>query len=325
MEIIGGERPVFGTLDALRGNYNAAINRSKEIVIRENLATAEGKFVLTFLLATASLLKSAGPKLTQVMSAEPENSEKEIDLVGGEIADILLPAFIWGNWGKKDRIGSEIYIEERKTWEAHPKGVKPLSGRDARMILVDPCDETMSPSYRSVGISIFDKEGEFLSGGVAGLEDEVAVYIEGGRVGFVGLDGEKTIEKDPLSLKFASGAPKHLKIATLNRRLDEQKLWDNLDKISPSGLSLFQTFGGHSLIQMLKGEVDVMIDTFKGQPWYEAAQWGALAENLGFSVEYGGGKIPNARYIISTDTPSRIPLVISRNKEIHAVVLNSLK
>lgn len=322
MKIIEVKRPVFESLGHVRENYNAEVNRAKEIVAKENLLTQEGKFALTFLLASANLIASAGPNLSKVVKGGTENPSLEIDLIGGEIADMLLPAFLWEKQGRE---GTEIYIEERKAWEAHPKGVKPLSGENARMILVDPCDETISPSYRSVGISIFDKEGKFLAGGVAGIDDEIVVFVEGEKVGFVGLDGGKNSLKDPLSVKFAPGAPEHLKIATLTRRLDDEKTWKSLQRISPDGRTIHQTFGGYGLISMLRGELDLMVDSSKGQPWYEAAQWGALAEKLGFSVEYDGGKIPDAQYIISKPTPPRTPLVISRNKEIHLRVLEALR
>lgn len=321
MEILGTKRPIFDSLDTLRGSYNSTINRAKDIVSKEKLTTSEGRFILTFLLATGNLISSLGPELSEVKYGEPETAEKEIDLIGGEVADILLPGFIAGNRGMG---GTEIYIEERKKWEAHPQFAKALSGENARMILVDPCDETTSPSYRSVGISIFDKEGKFLSGGVAGIEDKVVVFIEGNRVSSVGFDGGKNVDNDPLYINFAPGAPENIRVATLGRRAkDEDGFWDLLRKISPNGYSVFQTFGGCALIKMLRGEIDAMIDIYKGQPWYEAAQWGGLAEKLGFSVQYGD-KIPSAQVIISQPTPARIKLLISRNKEIHSKILENI-
>lgn len=322
MEIIEVKRPIFESLDTLRGNYSSTLIRTREIVSEQNLTTPEGKFSLLFLLATANLLKSAGKGLNYNIGGPAENPHKAIDLVGGEMADIFIKEFLEENL---DYAGSEMYVEERGVWEAFPKGAQPLSGKDARMILIDPFDETSSPWYGSVGISIFDKEGNFVSGGVASLEDEIVVFIEGNKSRFVGFDGSKNSFKNPFLVKPAPGASDSLKVATLQRRLENQKTWESMSKFSPKGLSLIQTFGGYALVKMLTGEIDLMFDVIKGQPWYEAAQWGALAEKLGFSVEYDGGKIPDAKHIISQPTPSRIPLVISRNKEIQARVLESLK
>lgn len=322
MEILESKRPIFEDLDSLRGSYDGIIKRAKEITTKEDLSTPEGKFVLDFLLTTGNLLKSSGSGLDHKIGGVAENPHRAVDLVGGEIADQFVKELLKENF---DYAGTEMYIEERADWEAFPKGAIPLSGKSARMILIDPCDETSSPWYRSVGISIFDKEGNFLAGGVASLQDEVAVFIEGDRVDFVGFDGHKNSLKNPYEKISSPGLPEHLKIATLQRRLDNEKAWEIFREFSPKGLSLIQTFGGYGLVRMLMSEVDLMIDVTKGQPWYEAAQWGVLAEKLGFSVQYDSSKIPNAKYIISEPTPSRIPLVISRNKEIHTKVLKSLK
>lgn len=309
------------SLEELRLSFPKAISWAKELSERENLKTPEGKFALTFLLATGSLLKAAGVNLDRNIGGRGDNPEKEIDLVGGEIADHLIREFISQSF---DYAGTEMYIEERKKWEVFPKSITALAGKNARLILIDPCDETSSPNYRSVGVSIFDKDGKFISGGVAGVRDEIAVFIEGERVNFVGFEGGKNSLKDPLSLKAAPGVPSSLGVATLQRRMEGEEAWKLLDRVSPNGLVLTQTFGGFGLIKMLKGEIDLMIDASKGQPWYEAGQWGVLAERLGFSVEYDLGRIPNAAHILTKKTPERIPVVISRNSHIHERVLQAL-
>lgn len=305
-------RPGTQSLEELRESYDGAISRAKSITEKQNLKTAEGKLALTFLLATGNLLKTAGSNLQEVTGGQNLNPERKIDLVGGEISDILIKEFLEIN---PEKTGLSVYVEERKKWEEHTAEAWPFRPENPGKILIDPCDETSSDLYKTVGISIFDKDYNFLAGGIAGVSDETTVFIEGDRVDFVGFDGGKNSLKNPLQV-FAPQVPDRLKIAALGRRFEDERMRKMVRELSPEGVIILPTFGGYGLLAMLRGEIDIMLDPFKGQPWYEAAQWVNLARKLGFTVR---------RYYQSED--GRYPLAISRNAQIDVelIIRDSLR
>ena len=87
---------------------------------------------------------------------------------------------------------------------------------------------------------------------------------------------------------------------------------------------------------MLRGRIDVFLDPFKGQPWYEAVLWGWMAKECGLVVSDGkGGEIDFAQILREEhqrflsgekgEEVRRVTLVITTNKGLHQEILGGLQ
>jgi len=96
------------------------------------------------------------------------------------------------------------------------------------------------------------------------------------------------------------------------------------EKLIPS----LPSFEGYALLAMIRGQVDVMLDPFKGQPWYEACLWGGVAQKAGFCVTNLEGKDLDISQIIkfarAGESQPRVPIVISNHPRLHEQVLKAL-
>lgn len=223
-----------------------------------------------------------------------------------------------------------VYIEEEKRWLPFNRGSPgiPVS------ITVDPLDETgpirIGLRVQATAVTFADRFGEFIAGTIASLVDDELVLIEDGRVMTMrfyetsrGSTRRSTIE--PL----ARAAPEfrsveNARIATLPRRMHElQRLPMFRDR------EYLPTFGGYGLLEMIRGNIDIMLDPFKGQPWYEAVHWGPMAERAGLVVSDPLGMGIDFSNILSramhAEEVGRVKMVISAHPLLHEQVLQGLR
>lgn len=319
--------PEHTTFDGIIRRIPDAIQIAKLEVSSSELATTpEGKFAATYLLATRSLLRpvlndlqAIGPDFLLPIGGAEYNPERSIDEIGTLIAERIAAQ-------TNDIPDLWIRSEESARWQN--------TGTDGQIVqdgknfaIIDPLDMTSSiqkkDRVQSTGIAIYDRDGNIKSVGIASLVDDGFVILENSN-GVVHVFPEKHEHGYD-----AETLPSPLRIATLTRRmhqLRQSELFTDHHAIWAQDCS-----SGYSVLSLLNGTVDVALDPFKGNPWYEVAIWIQAAQQLGLPVsDKEGNQIDFAaavRRMIERHEGDtfRIPFVVSRTPEIHKKVLQLLK
>lgn len=304
-----------------------AINFAKIEAESMNIAhTPEGKFVLTYLLASRNILNpvladlTAVPEefLTQIGGLE-YNPERTIDAVGALVASRM--------FNESNALPPAVLRTEESGEWVNPRGQMTTLEEAQRYILIDPLDETSAipkgNRFQTTAIGIFNRDGSLRSIGIISLVDDGFMFFE--------RNGEPSVHAHPEMQKKQSDdeQSRPIRVATLTRRmypLRSRPLFS-----SGEGEWSIDSIGGYTVLAMNKGEIDSIIDPLKGNPWHEFALWGPAAEALGFTVTDPDGKPIDTpkilRHAIEHNPPSayRIPFVMSRTPEINEKVVNLLK
>jgi fructose-1,6-bisphosphatase/inositol monophosphatase family enzyme len=292
----------------------------------EMAKTPEGKFVATYLLATRGLLhpvlddlQKIGPDFLLPIGGQEYNPERSIDEVGTIVVEQLAAE-------NTDIPGLWIRSEESAKWQnAKEEDGEVREGK--RFAVIDPLDMTSSiqkkDRVQTTGIAIYDRNGEIQAIGIASLVDH----------GFLLLENEngtvRVFKADAQHQHEANDTPRPLRIATLTRRMHKMRQLPLFTE--HEGIWAMDCTSGYSILGLAEGNIDAVIDPFKGNPWYEVAIWIQAAKQLGFSVsDKDGNPLDIAagirRMIERHEGDSfRIPFVVSRTPEIHARVLSLLR
>lgn len=163
------------------------------------------------------------------------------------------------------------------------------------------------------------------------MVDKDLVLIEGGRAKVLDFDDQKLELFEPQLLAREQLNINNARIATLGRRINLLKDTELFKKRSCPDLL---TFGGYGLLCLMRGQVDVLLDPFKGQPWYEAVLWGWMAQEAGLVVSSEKGEPINFSQILENayqchlwgkvKNLPRVKMVISRDYHLHHQVLERL-
>lgn len=320
--IINPERITFEGI--IRGIPDAIQMAKLESESSQMATTPEGKFAVTYLLATRNLLKpvlndlqTIGPDFLLPIGGAEYNPERSIDEIGAIIAERLAAQ-------THDIPDLWIRSEESARWQnMSDEGQTVQDGY--RFAIIDPMDMTSSiqkkDRVQSTGIAIYDREGILKSVGIVSLVDDGFIFLE---------NDNGVVRQFPAHNEhIAEPSPSPLRVATLTRRMhqirqlplftDQRAIW-SLDCVS-----------GYSILKLLEGQVDTVLDPFKGNPWYETVIWVQAAQQLGFTVSDREGNpidLSSAvRRMISRHEGDtfRIPFVVSRNPAIHKQVLSLLR
>lgn len=329
-----GEIPYtqFLSLENIQDCYPLVIEetwRISEIAKERGLIkNSFGRACLWFCLAQAKILRPIlrepslllNSSLIQETGGPEYNPTRQIDTIGGDlIIEISRHQDFLFNYPL------DIFIEERGWQRLNQENEgSPL------IIIVDPLDgtEAIKDGFRdqAIGIGIFTEEGAFLAGGICSLVDNEMLLIEENNIRVLSFDerGNRLLEvsKPEISKRELDKA----RIATLTRRMGEEMLATPLfaGRFFPD----LPTFGGYGVLSMIRGQIEVMLDPFKGQPFYEACLWGVLAEKAGMVVtDLEGEKIdfPSVLKNARGGKGERVKIIISSCKELHSQVLERLK
>ncbi len=287
-----------------------------------NLArTPEGDFALTYLLANRNLLKpvladlsTVSPDLLQPIGGAPHNPERTIDGIGSAIALVLSQ--------KSDKIpGLFMRTEESADWESLSPNPVPIDEGE-RFAIIDPLDMTSAimrgNRVQTTGIAIYDRQGDLKTLGIMSLVDDGFIFIEN-------VDGELFIYTPPMRSHATAEQP--LRVAAKTRRMYTLK-------DSPLLTSHDWTLdcdSGYATLALTQGNIDTIVDPYKGSPWYEVVIWAKAAQILGYPVTDKDGNTIDftkiMRRVIARHEGDtyRIPFVISRSPEIHTDVLKLLR
>lgn len=287
--------------------------------------TPEGKYTLTYLLATRNLLRplmgdlhAIHPDLLRPTGGYEYNPERSIDEVGTAVALTL---------GKQTTTMPRFWLrtEESPRWERMSHDEAPLEEGD-RFAIIDPLDESsgiaLGNRVQSTGIAIYNKQGDLLTIGIISLVDDSMMFAErvDGHLRIIPTTSDSPQEPQP---------NEPLRVATLTRRMHELK--DLPIFTTNQGEWTLPSIGGYAVMAMANGEIDTIIDPVKGNPWIEYCLWGPAAESLGLVVTDPQGR-PIDRAAIMRDaikkdliSASRVRFVMSRTPEIHKRVLPLLK
>lgn len=290
----------------------------------EMASTPEGKFVLTYLLATRNMLR---PMLAEVHAQNDLLLEsgkydymplQNIDAVGTAIAlDIASEKFHIPNlW---------IHTEASRDW-APARALDGTKETSDRFAVIDPLDMTSSikrgDRVQTTGMAIYTKNGDLISSGIMSLVDDKFVFIEqnGGtmHVRTYPPDSAGTSDHDDSPIKFAAKT----------RRMHMLR---ELPIVTNGGRWVMDCDSGYAVLGLLHGNVDTVIDHVKGNPWHEVVIWLRAAQELGYPVSDARGNpidIPSImRRVIHNHEGDtfRVPFVMSRTPKIHETVLSLLK
>jgi len=306
------------------------LQRAKDLVKETNFAwTPAGRFCLQYVLAQAAvvrpILRSPSRLLASSLSlecgGEAYNPHRRIDSVGGWLVRRMV---------RKRSASIDLHVEEAG-WEVfHTNGQEPLK------VMVDPIDGTNGlingNKDQATGIAIADTNNRFLAGAVASLVDNDLVLIENGSAKILEFDEQNFELSGRLLASREQRSIDQARFATLGRRmrlLRETELFE--DRSCPDLLIL----GGYGLLCVLRGQIDVMLDPFKGQPWREAILWGWMAQESGLVVTDEKGEPIDFSQVLrdahqrfvhrQEDELSRIKMVISTHQELHDQVLERLR
>jgi len=312
----------FLSLEAVKNFYPQVLDEARALMETCGLAKTEaGKTCLWFCFAQAKILRSLLQEPTSLLNSGfcqkiggPErNPYRQIDLIGGDLVMEVVSQM---------GLEAEVFIEER--------GWVRVNNEATKIVVVDPLDGTSGVFTglrdQAAGIVIGGKEGNFQAGAIVSLVDREMVLIEEDRVNFL------SFEENLGQIKKLSIPPKkeiefsQARIATLARRMKETMLETPLFKsrFFPD----LPTFGGYGVLCLLRGQVDVLIDPFVGQPWYEVFLWGQMAEKMGFTVTDEKGERINFNNIFARakkGLEERLKIIISANSNLHQQVLEGLK
>lgn len=288
--------------------------------------TPEGIFALTYILASQKLLRPALSDLSHVsqdllntIGGFEYNPERSIDLVGSDIAITLaretnnIPHF----W---------MRTEESANWQNISRDdASPTEGM--RFAVVDPMDMTSSiPRHdpvQTTGIAIYNKDGSVRTIGIMSLVNDGFIFIDQNENGT-----HRIHTNDDLYIKEDRPADAPLRIAAKTRRM---YALNNLPLMNQGYIWAMDCDSGFATLGLAQGNIDTIVDAFKGNPWYEVAIWVHAAQLMGFPVtDKDGNKVDIAevmRHVIEhhEDDTYRIPFVVSRTPEIHKKVLELLK
>lgn len=288
--------------------------------------TPEGKFAATYLLATRNLLhpvlddlQTIGADFLLPIGGQEYNPERSIDEIGSIVAQTLMEQThdIPHLWAR---------TEESAKWDTSSENTDSID-QGKRFAVIDPLDMTSSiqkkDRVQTSGISVFDEHGNTLAIGITSLVDDGFVFVEL-------RDGVPHVFPENYRTPHDHTPDDHpLRIATLTRRMHQIRqlpLFTN-----NHAMWAMDCTSGFSVLGLLRGDIDTVIDAFKGNPWYEVVIWVNIANQLGFPVSDKDGNpidIKGAvrRMIERHEGDSfRIPFVISRTQEIHDSVLPLLK
>ena len=313
------------TFDSIIRRIPEAIQMAKLEAESSNIATTpEGKFAATYLLATRNLVKpvlddlqTIGPDFLLPIGGAEYNPERSIDEIGTIIAERLAAQ-------THDIPNLWIRSEESARWQnTSEDGQSVQEGK--YFAIIDPMDMTSSiqkkDRVQTTGIAIYDRDGSIKSVGIASMVDDTFIFLE---------NNNGVINQFPQNHKHPTEqSPSPLRAATLTRRMhqmrqlplfaDHHAIW-SLDCAS-----------GFSILKLLEGQVDTVLDPFKGNPWYEVVIWVQAAQQLGFTISDRDGKPLDlsaaVRRMIDRHEGDtfRIPFVISRTPEIHKKVLSLMR
>lgn len=313
------------TLRDILSRVPSIIDRASYDVEQSGVAkTPEGKFALTYLIATREALKPALDTITSTSSdlldsigGDAHNPERTIDVVGANIATELtsLTQNLPNIW---------IRTEESAEWTNPAHDCSDIS-EGQYFAIIDPLDETNALAkglrLQTTAIAVYNKEGNLLTIGIMSLVDDKMMFFEHPNTLI------HSSEQDPVQPKSEeNSAP--FRIATMTRRMHALR---DLPLFQYGATWAQDSFGGYSLLSMGHGEIDVMLDPIKGNPWLEYVLWGPAAEKLGFIVTDPQGNPIDTQAIMRTaitsnlDAAHRIPFVVSRTPQIHTRVLSLLK
>lgn len=288
--------------------------------------TPAGKLCLTYVLAATTVLRRLvnHPDITtsplyQSAGGESYNPHLTIDAIGGGLIDVLVPL-------QSQTIN--LYVEERNNWQRSP-----ATGADWSVV-VDPLDETNAMSdhlrVQSTAITVADRDGRLLAGGVGSLVDPWILLTEGEQhqLVFYKEVNAQHAKADLWGFPLALPEPRkdqQLRLATLPRRVAQLR---QSGLLAPNEDPKLMTFGGYGLLALLKGEIDAMLDPGKGQLWYEAYLWGQMAQEVGLPVSTPDGNPLDFAAILARSqagvTP-RVPLIISAKAEVHRQLIAKLQ
>lgn len=286
--------------------------------------TPEGKFAATYLLAARNLLKpvlsdlqTIGPDFLLPIGGAEYNPERSIDEIGTIIAEQLAAQ-------THDIPDLWIRSEESARWQN--TGEDGQSVQDGnRFAIIDPLDMTSSiqkkDRVQTTGIAVYDREGTIKSVGIASLVDQGFVFLE---------NDNGVIRQFPAHNEHtAEPAPSPLRVATLTRRMHQIRQLP----LFTEGHAIWSLdcTSGFSILKLLEGQIDTVLDPFKGNPWYETVIWVQAAQQLGLTVSDKNGNPVDLsaavrRMIQRHEGDSfRIPFVVSRNPAIHKQALSLLR
>lgn len=294
--------------------------------------TAAGKICLQFGLSQNLLLRQllADPAtllgsdlMTEIPGGEDYNPCRRIDKIGGKAATKIC---------QESGMAMDIFIEEPKRWQQTS-----LGNQDLNLVVVDPCDGTeeilVGKLIQTAGMIVADQKCNFLAGVAASLVDENLLLVEKNKARLFSFDGVHLRQQDFPRERLPVSVDEAL-IAILERRVNKASLQKNQDLFGIYRYGIdFPSFGGGVLLKMLQGEIDVALDPFKGQPWYEAVLWGWMGEKSGLVVTNEKGERIDFQQVLGKAYQvrnqkrvkmGRVPLVISREEGLHQAVLNQL-
>lgn len=313
----------FVTFEGITKKIPDAVRMAQLEVESTGMATTpEGKFAATYLLATRNLLtpvlddlQAIGPDFLLPTGGQEYNPERSIDEIGSITAEYLasmttdLPNFF-------------LRTEESAQWQDMGGSGRPPEHGE-RFAVIDPLDMTSSiqkkDRVQTSGVAIFDKDGNTKAVGITSLVDDGFVFIEN-------REGTLHIFPDTYLTPHEHTPDEHpLRVATMTRRMHHIRQLPLFTKEHAQWA--MDCTSGFSVLGLLRGDVDTVIDAYKGNPWYEVVIWVNAAQHLGFSVsDRAGMPIDVAgsvrRMIARHEGDSfRIPFIMSRTQDIHNMVL----
>ncbi len=287
-------------------------------------ATPEGRFVLTYLLASRDLLKPAlrdltniSPDLLVAKGGRPHNPERNIDAVGTEIAHELIRT-------GETMPNAWMRTEESTDWQPLGSGQsKPDQGE--RFIVLDPMDMTSAiprlNRVQTTGIAVYGRDGDLRSLGIMSLVDDDFLFVE--------ADGTGGLRVYPPARVIPESAPENpLRVAAKVRRINGLK---QLPLLTEGGIWVMDCDSGYATLGLRRGTVDTVIDHVRGSVWYEVVLWVRAAQALGLPVSDANGNPIDITDVMKKmiarhegDT-YRVPFVMSRTPQIHERVLRELR
>lgn len=320
--IITPERTTF---EGIIRRIPEAIQMAKLEAESSRMATTpEGKFAVTYLLATRSLLRpvledlqTIGPDFLLPTGGAEYNPERSIDEIGTLVAEQLAAQ-------SRDIPGLWIRSEESARWQNMGEDSQSVQEGN-RFAIIDPLDMTSyiqkKDRVQTTGIAIYDRDGNIKTVGIASLVDQGFVFIE--------HDNGVIRQFPPPHEHTDTPSPPPLRVATLTRRMHQMRQLELFT--DHHAIWALDCSGGFSILKLHDGQVDTILDPFKGSPWYEVVIWTQAAQQLGFTVSDKDGNpidLSSAiRRMINRHEGDtfRIPFVISRNPAIHKQTLSLLR
>lgn len=315
------------TFDGILRHIPEVIQLAKLEVDSSGLATTpEGKFAATYLLATRKLLRpvlhdlqAIGPDFLLPIGGAEYNPERSIDEIGTIVAERLAAQ-------THDIPDLWIRSEESARWQNMDADGR--SVQDGQIFaVIDPLDMTSSiqkkDRVQTTGIAVYDREGNLKSVGIASLVDHGFVFLEN-------RDGTMHVFPDKHEQAYQTDVlPSPLRAATLTRRMHQMRQLELF--AGQHAIWAQDCTSGYSVLSLLNGSIDTVLDPFKGNPWYEVVIWIQAAQQLGLTVsDREGNPIDFSaavrRMIERHDGDTfRIPFIVSRTPQIHEKTLRLLR